>query len=110
MDDIEALCQRVVVLSEGKIFFDGQLKNLRKQVLPERRLVVDLLHAEEYIDEPETELIRREGHRVFLSFDPSKTPASELIARICRKHAVADLFVENPPIEEMVAKLYRGKR
>lgn len=110
MDDIEALCQRVLVLSEGKIFFDGKLQNLRKQVLPERRLVVDLLQAQERIEEPDAQVIRSEGHRVFLSFDPSKTPASELISRICRKHAVADLFVENPPIEEMIAKLYRIKR
>ncbi len=110
MDDIEALCKRVLVLSEGKIYFDGALGDLRRKILPERRLVVDLVEQQGVIHEPEAKVIRQEGHRVWLSFDPSVTPAAELIARITAKHAVADLFVENPPIEETIATLYRGQR
>jgi ABC-2 type transport system ATP-binding protein len=32
--------------------------------------------------------------------------AAALIARIASRHAVRDLFVENPPIEEIIARLY----
>jgi ABC-2 type transport system ATP-binding protein len=110
MDDIEALCKRVLVLSDGKIDFDGTLGDLRRKVLPQRRLVVDLVNEGDTIDEPQAKLIRKEGHRVFLAFDPKVISAHELIANVTRNHAVADLFVENPPIEEMIATLYkRGK-
>ncbi len=106
MDDIEALCKRVIVLNEGKIHFDGALENLRKKVLPERRLVVDLLQEHDKISENGAEFIKQEGHRVWLHFNPTIISAPELIARITAKHAVTDLFVENPPIEELIARLY----
>lgn len=106
MDDIEALCKRVIVLNEGKIHFDGALENLRKKVLPERRLVVDLLQEHDKIAENGAEFIKQEGHRVWLHFNPTIISAPELIARITAKHAVTDLFVENPPIEELIARLY----
>ncbi|MFS8562896.1 MAG: ATP-binding cassette domain-containing protein [Rhabdochlamydiaceae bacterium] len=107
MDDIEALCQRVIVLNDGKIFFDGALNRLRKQISPERYLVIDFLKEDEILEEKDVEIMRREGSRVWLKFDPLVVAASELIARIASKHAVSDLFVENPPIEETIAKLYR---
>ena len=108
MDDIEALCQRVLVLSEGKLFLDGSLESLRKKLLPERRLVIDLVHANELVEDVGAKKIRQEGHRVWLSFDPTQTNTPELIARITSRYAIADLFVENPPIEEIIAKIYKN--
>jgi ABC-2 type transport system ATP-binding protein len=108
MDDIESLCQRVIVLNEGKIYFDGALSDLRKKVLPERRLVIDLNEECDRITETDAEFIKQEGHRVWLKFDPTHISAPELIAKITSRHAVTDLFVENPPIEELIANLYRN--
>jgi ABC-2 type transport system ATP-binding protein len=107
MDDIESLCRRVIVLNEGKIFFDGSLDNLRKKIQPERRLIIDLLHQGDQIQDPQAQVFKQEGHRVWLRFNPTLVAAPELIARITSQHAVADLFVENPPIEETIAALYR---
>lgn len=107
MDDIEALCERVIVLSNGKIDFDGPLATLRKKISPERYLVIDFLKNDEVIEESDVEIMRQEGHRQWLKFDPKVVSAADLIACIASKHAVADLFVENPPIEETIAKLYR---
>ena len=51
--------------------------------------------------------MRHEGHRITLSFDPETVNTPDLIARITAQHAVRDLFIENPPIEEIIARLYR---
>lgn len=107
MDDIEALCKRVIVLSDGKIDFDGSLSTLRKKISPERYLVIDFLKNDEVLEESDVEIIRQEGHRQWLKFDPKVISVPDLIARIASKHAVVDLFVENPPIEETIAKLYK---
>jgi ABC-2 type transport system ATP-binding protein len=107
MDDIESLCHRVLILNEGQIFLDGSLETLRKDMLPERRLVIDLSNEYETITDPEATFIKQEGHRVWLSFNPNTTPTPELIRRITLKHAIRDLYIENPPIEEIIAKLYR---
>lgn len=107
MDDIESLCKRLIVLNEGHIFLDGTLESFRRVMLPERRLIVDLMNEFDTVKDQEAILIKQEGHRVFLSFNPSVTSTPELIKRITANHPIRDLYIENPPIEEIVAKLYR---
>jgi len=106
MDDIEALCTRVIVINEGRILADGTLKDLRAHVTTERRLIVDSVQEGEEITDPDATVIRRDGHRVFLRFDPDRISPAALIGRITANHAIRDLFVENPPIEEIIARLY----
>ena len=45
----------------------------------------------------------RDGTRVCLAFDPQRISPAALIGRITSRHAVRDLFVENPPIETIIA-------
>ena len=106
MDDIEALCTRVMVIASGKILSDGALAELRARVTRERWLTVDLVDAAATIDEADATVIRRDGPRVCLAFDPQVVAPAELIRRVTSRHAVRDLFVENPPIEAIVARLY----
>ena len=105
MDDIEALCDRVIVIASGRVLCDGSLDDLRSRVSRERWLTVDLAGDEE-VSDPQATIVRREGSRLCLSFDPLEISPAELIARITARHAVRDLFVENPPIETIVARLY----
>lgn len=107
MDDIEALCQRVLLIHEGKVLRDGSLTSLRAAVTDERWLTVDLEQVDEVVSDVDARVIRRDGHRVTLAFSPNRVRAAELIARVTANHAVLDLFVENPPIEEVIARLYR---
>jgi ABC-2 type transport system ATP-binding protein len=109
MDDIEALCRRIMVINEGRILLDGTLEDLRAQVTRERWLTVDMEREGEDVRDPDAQVVRHDGHRVHLRFDPDRVSAAELIARVTANHAVRDLFVENPPIEEIVARLYGGR-
>ncbi len=106
MDDIEALCRRVIVINEGKILLDGTLDELRARVTRERWLTVDLVNEGEDVRDPDAAVIRHDGHRVHLRFDPERVSAADLIGRVTARYAVSDLFVENPPIEHIIARLY----
>ena len=110
MDDIEALCPRVLMIHHGRILTDGSLEDLRAMVTRERRLIIDLLDENGLVEDPDAQLISRQGSRVTLRFDPLRTSPAELIARITARHKVRDLFVENPPIEEIIAALYGQAR
>jgi ABC-2 type transport system ATP-binding protein len=113
MDDIEALCSRVIVIGGGKVLSDGTLSDLRNRVTRERWLTVDLVETGSGegapITDPDATVIRQDGLRVCLAFDPQRVSPAALIARVTARHPVRDLFVENPPIETIIARLYGEK-
>lgn len=106
MDDIEALCSRVIMIADGQILSDGTVDDLRAQVTSERWMIVDLVDPSQEVSDPAARVVEREGDRVTLSFDPKVTTTAEIVGRIIGRYEVRDLFVQNPPIEEIVAKLY----
>ena len=106
MDDIETLCKRIILINHGKILHDGPLEKLRVAMSDERQLIVDMIMENYEIDDPDAKVIRRDGHRVYLRFNPNKVSTAELIKRIIERYPIHDLFVENPPIEEIIAKVY----
>ncbi|NLI76812.1 MAG: ABC transporter ATP-binding protein [Candidatus Riflebacteria bacterium] len=108
LDDVEALCRRLVVIHHGRLLFDGDLDGLRARVTSERRLTVDLDGDLDPARLPGVTVVAREGRRLVLAFDPATVSAPELIARLAALAPVRDLTVEAPPIEEIVAGFYRG--
>ncbi len=106
MDDIEALCSRVILIGQGTILLDGTLDALRKQVTGERWLIVDLQNEGETVEIEGAELLKKEGRRVTLHFDPVQVSTASLIGRAYEKYAISDIFIQNPPIEEIIARLY----
>jgi ABC-2 type transport system ATP-binding protein len=112
MDDIEALCQRVIVIGGGRILIDGPLGALRERVQVERHLTLDLSNeadeptATAEISYPSVRIVARDGARIRLAFDPTIVSTTALISALTARHPVRDLFVENPPIEEVIARLY----
>ena len=110
MDDIEALCSRVMVIGDGHIISDGTLDDLRRTTGAQRCLVIDLGDGAGEVVDPDAEVRPGDGNRVLLYFDPERISAAELISRITARYPVRDLFVENPPIEETIARLYAGVR
>ncbi len=109
MDDIEALCSRVIVIGGGRILSDGTLDALRERVTRERWLLLDLEEADLAIEDPDAEILRRDGQRVTLRFDPARVSPAQLISRLTARYPIRDLFVQNPPIEEIIARLYGGQ-
>ncbi len=110
MDDIEALCSRVIVINHGRILSDGGLAQLRANVTTERWLIIDLENEGAQIQDPQATVIRREGARVCLRFDPAQVSPAALIGRLAAAYPVRDLFVQNPPIEEIIARYYTEAR
>jgi ABC-2 type transport system ATP-binding protein len=106
MHDIEALAERVIVIGNGRILADQPFEALRTGVLAERRLFIDFDGEAPQLSLPGVTERSREGRSLELSFDPSIAPAPALIARISAEHAVEDIHVEQPAIEEVIARFY----
>jgi ABC-2 type transport system ATP-binding protein len=106
MHDIEALARRVIIIGNGRILTDSNFEAMRDEVRGERRLIVEFAEDVVDIEFCGATLKSREGRTVEFAFDPSRSPAHELIASIAARHEVEDIRVEDAKIEEVIARFY----
>ncbi|KOX08806.1 ATP-binding cassette domain-containing protein [Nocardiopsis sp. NRRL B-16309] len=104
LGDVERLCERVVVIDQGRLAYDGGLAGLRASVPSPRVLVVDLVGPAAPLTVEGARCVRVDGPRQWLEL--SDNPA-RVIAEVTRRHEVADLTLREPDIESVVAALYR---
>jgi ABC-2 type transport system ATP-binding protein len=105
LQDIEALCRRVIVIDHGTLVFDGDLADLHRHGGSTRTLVVDLVDEAPPISVPGATTKRVEGPRQWLSF-PSDASAAPLVAAVAASYDVADLSIQEPDIEDVIRELY----
>lgn len=105
LQDIEALCDRVIVIDHGTSVFDGPLAGLHEQGGSTRTLVVDLVDEAPPIEVPGAVVRRVEGPRQWLSF-PAEASAAPVVAAVAAAYDVADLSIQEPDIEDVIRELY----
>jgi ABC-2 type transport system ATP-binding protein len=106
MDDIEVLARRLLVIDRGTLLADGTLADLRARHGTERRVIVDFESTPELDEHTRRHVIERDGNRIAFALAAGETPA--LLANLTARHAVRDLVVEHPPIEEIIARVYEA--
>jgi ABC-2 type transport system ATP-binding protein len=104
--DVERLCRRIVLIERGRVLFDGGIDELRARYAPGRQLMVDVAGASAPISLTGTEEVRREGSRVWLRFDPLRTPVATLIGELTARYAITDLTLEEPDLEDVVRRIF----
>jgi ABC-2 type transport system ATP-binding protein len=107
MDDIEALCSRIMVIGKGTILFDGSVEQLRNTIISERIVRIEFEGYPHSLKYANTVLVAQDGNHAEFRFDPTKISATEVLASISQGNHVKDLVIENPPIEEIVAGIYK---
>ncbi|MBS2937839.1 ATP-binding cassette domain-containing protein [Nocardioides sp. J2M5] len=110
LQDIEALCDRVIVIDHGTSVYDGSLSGLHAEGGSSRTLVVDLVDEAAPIEVPGASVRKVEGPRQWLSF-PADASAAPVVAAVAAGYDVADLSIQEPDIEDVIRELYsRGAR
>ena len=109
MDDVAALCPRVIVIDKGKLSFDGALEDLVQRIRPEKRLV---LRFERPVSNSDIAALGT----VVASTELSATlrvpqdAVREVVSRALATLPIADLTVESPPLEEVMSELFARSR
>jgi viologen exporter family transport system ATP-binding protein len=107
MADVVALCRRVIVIHHGLILFDGDLSALAGQFAAYKTIVVTL-------EDPSVDLssfgevIGVETDKVTIRVP--KAEASRATARLLAEHTVVDLTIEDPPIEDVIERVFAQGR
>jgi ABC-2 type transport system ATP-binding protein len=105
LDDIEALCSRVMVIDHGRKVYDGTLAGLRASQGAPRTLIVDLASSLAPITVDGASVVKVDGPRQWLAF-PAEASAAPLVAQVAARYPLVDLSITDPSIEDVIARLY----
>ena len=103
MADVETLCKRVLVLHHGHLLFDGNLADLSDRFAAYKTINVTLEDASVDLAAYGA-VIEHEGERFKLRV--SKAEAPRITARLLSECSVTDLTIEDPPIEDVIERVF----
>jgi ABC-2 type transport system ATP-binding protein len=108
MDDVKALCERVVVIDHGKVIFDGALRELARRFGDDRLLTLDLDAA--------ITRVQAASYGAVTAWEPTKVSlrvpreaVSETAARLLAQLQVRDLSIQEPDVEDVIRSLFSGE-
>jgi ABC-2 type transport system ATP-binding protein len=107
MADVAALCPRVILIHHGQLLYDGALSGLAKRLAPFKLIRVAAGTDRQPAQLPEgVDLIEQENGCLTLRVARSEAPT--VTAHLLNTLPVADLSVEDPPIEAVIDQIYQG--
>lgn len=112
MGDVQRLCERVLVVDQGRLAYDGTLPGLAATVEAGRVLVVDVAAPSARLDGLGLRGMtyagsEGEGLRHRFSFDSAQVTVAQALSAIGEHADVVDLSIEEPNIEDVVRQVYR---
>jgi viologen exporter family transport system ATP-binding protein len=103
MADVEALCERVIVIHHGRILFDGRLAELARTFTAHKTIVAALEDGEGDLSGYGEVVHREEG---VVTLRVPKADTARVTARLLAEQEVLDLNVEDPPIEDVIELVF----
>ncbi len=105
MKDVSALCQRVVVIAQGTIQYDGSLTGIVDEFSSSKIITLVLgdtrqLHGLERYGE----VLKADPPRFAIKC--ARSEVSRVLSDILDQYVVEDIAVEDPPLEEVIAQLF----
>lgn len=98
MADVAKLCNRVIIIDRGAIYYDGSLSDLTSKY-------TQLKHLKFAFEHPVVvKELKQSGQTISLSLP--KKEALNLAAKLIAKYPVVDLNIEDPPVEDIIRQIF----
>ena len=107
MEDIAALCPRVMVLGHGRKLYDGSLQDLLRHYDTARTVEIRYDRDESVPDLPEFVQMRKEGDGFRIIYEPEKLPTAELLNLLQQAGPIREMTVQPQNIDHLIADMYR---
>jgi ABC-2 type transport system ATP-binding protein len=92
--DVEQLCRRVIIINHGAVVFDDSVAGLKQRFLRTKRIELKLDHP---------------PYELFVDVDTTVEPIEDAVSRLVQQGGVADITIEDPPLEDIIAAVYRAE-
>jgi ABC-2 type transport system ATP-binding protein len=106
MEDVAALCPRVIVIDHGRLVWDGSLVELVRSTRPEKLITLKLTAAAspEALALLGARVISNEG--ALLKLQVPQAELQSVVSALLSRVTVVDMTVEDPPLEEVLSDLF----
>ena len=105
--DIEALCERVIVISAGQLVFDDTMSDLKQRYLTSKRVEVRFsTEGTRHLPMPGVESAPVGRYGLELRFDPRVVNMEAVIAGLGNLGTLVDITIADPDMEEVIRTIY----
>lgn len=105
MRDVEALCKRVLVINHGRLVFDGALSGIVEKFGQEKLIRLQFAGQDAPAELAEFgRVTRRDGPVADLKI--ARAEVANRLSQLLDRFPIADVSVEDPPLEETIAKVF----
>jgi len=109
LGDIEELCQRVLIIDNGVLIYDGSLETIKQRFGKYREITFETAADLNGLLVPDgAELLEKSERRLALRFDRTQTSASRVSAAVMGQIEVVDLSLKEPDLSMVVKQIYQG--
>ncbi|USK31860.1 ATP-binding cassette domain-containing protein [Bacillus sp. F19] len=113
MQDIEEICNRIIIIDNGTILYDGDLHAIKDKFAAKREIHFEIKIVQSFSfplsirDRAEMSVIDEEQQqKVILAFSQKQISASEVISAVLAENEIIDLSLYDPKIETIVEEIY----
>ena len=107
MEDVAALCSRVMVLGHGSKLFDGRLADLLARYNTRRTITVRFSEADRFPVLPESCVIEKTGDEYRILYDPGIVPTASILALLQNAGGIRELTAQPQQIDHLIAAMYQ---
>lgn len=107
MNDIEQLCQRLIILDKGRVIWDGATEELKRRFVNEKLIEVEFHERARGLESiPGLSLLRENGPKAWLSYENTGAGIAGAIASMAALYPIKDLSVREPSVESIIRAIY----
>lgn len=106
--DIEEVCKRVIIINNGKIVLDDNMRNLKYHYLNKKIVEVNLKKSVKLKEKNGITILKAKDTLYKIEVDMNKTSIDELMT-LFNTEDLQDITISSTPLEEIIKNIYRGK-
>lgn len=107
MEDIAALCSRVMVLGHGRKLFDGKLPELLEKYDTLRTVAVRFSSEDITLSLPDGASMEKKDGEIKITYSPSDIPTADMLALLQNAGNISEMTLESQNLDHMIAAMYK---
>jgi ABC-2 type transport system ATP-binding protein len=109
MQEIEQLCEKVIIINHGIVIYNGELREIRKKFYTKKFLKIKLETKGSPFKLKNTKTIEQKDYSIKIEADTSKIKIKNVIDYLLEHYDIADITISDPPIEKIIQIVFSGK-